>query len=99
MFGNFFKKNAENKIPEIGKDIPWNVIANHVFRILDFDRTGTIIKNNGKVKAKSLFKPYGYLIVESPILNNPLEILSISFSSIFTNPPKKSYITKQCFKI
>jgi hypothetical protein len=37
---------------------------------LEFDRGETTIGENDQVKAKGLFKPYGYLIVESPILND-----------------------------
>ncbi len=61
-------------IPLIGKEISWADIVNHVFRVLEFDRSDTTIEQNNQVKAhKSLlgvtFKPYGYLLVESPILN------------------------------
>jgi hypothetical protein len=55
--------------PEIGREISWADIVNHVFRVLEFDRNDTTIKQDNQVKAKSLFKPYGYLLVESPILN------------------------------
>ncbi len=56
-------------IPEIGKDISWSDIVRHVFRVVEFDRSDTTIGQNDVVKATSLFKPYGYLLVESPILN------------------------------
>ncbi len=56
-------------IPEIGRDISWGNIVRHVFHIVEFDRSDTIIEQNDAVKATSLFKPYGYLLVESPILN------------------------------
>ncbi len=61
-------------IPLIGKEISWAEIVNQVFRVLEFDRSDTTIEQNNQVKArKSLlgvtFKPYGYLLVESPILN------------------------------
>lgn len=58
-------------IPEIGRDIRWIDIVGHVFRVLEFDRAGTTIGPGDTVKALSLFKPYGYLLVESPILNQP----------------------------
>lgn len=51
--------------PEIGELIPWTDVVAKPFRVLDFDRNGTIIKR-GKVKARSLFRPYGYLMVERP---------------------------------
>jgi len=56
-------------ILEIGRDFPWNEIVNHVFRVLDFDRNGTTLDKNFHIKAKSFFKPYGYLLAESPIMN------------------------------
>lgn len=61
-------------IPLIGEEISWADIVNQVFRVLEFDRSDTTIDQNNQVKArKSLlgvtFKPYGYLLVESPILN------------------------------
>jgi hypothetical protein len=61
--------DTSNFVAEIGKDIFWNQIVNHIFKVLDFDRSDTTIEDS-QVKAKSLDKPYGYLLVESPILNN-----------------------------
>lgn len=52
---------------EIGKQISWEQAIGQVFRVLDFDRAGTRVLPGDKVKAGSLFKPYGYLLVESPI--------------------------------
>jgi hypothetical protein len=66
--------DANDIIPVIGKDISWMDIANHVFRVLEFDRSGTTIDSNNKVKATSLIKPYGYLLAESPILNNKVRM-------------------------
>lgn len=60
--------------PEIGKDIAWTDIIGHAFHVLEFDRAGTKIGPGNKVKAKSLFKPYGYLLAESPILNQPVRL-------------------------
>jgi len=60
--------------PEIGRDIEWTDIVRHVFRVLEFDRGGTIIGPGDTVKASSLFKPYGYLLAESPILNQPVRL-------------------------
>ena len=57
-------------ILEIGKEISWTDIINHAFRVLYFDRSGTIVNKDNEVKVKSTFQPYGYLLVESPILNN-----------------------------
>ena len=55
--------------PEIGIEISWADIVNQIFRVLEFDRSGTTIEQNDQVKAQSSLNPYGYLIVESPILN------------------------------
>lgn len=60
--------------PEIGRDIKWTDIVRHVFRVLEFDRAGTIISPGGTVEALSSFKPYGYLLVESPIFNQPVSL-------------------------
>ena len=59
---------------EIGREIKWTDIIAQVFHVLDFDRAGTTIKPDGKFKTKGLFKPYGYLHVESPILNQPVRL-------------------------
>lgn len=62
------------KTPEIGVDIKWPQIVRHVFRVLDFDRNGTVVLDSGKVKARGFFQPYGLLLVESPILNMPVNL-------------------------
>ena len=61
-------------IPTIGKDVQLTPMVGQVFRVLQFDRAGTTIDGKGKVKPKSLFKPYGYLLVESPIINMPMRM-------------------------
>ena len=66
--------DVKNIVPEIGREISWADIVNQVFRVLEFDRDGTIIEQNNQVKAKSLFKPYGYLFVESPIMNQKVRL-------------------------
>ncbi|MEZ5358718.1 MAG: hypothetical protein R3F48_07765 [Candidatus Zixiibacteriota bacterium] len=63
-----------NFMPVIGQDIAWIDIVRHVFRILEFDRGGTVVGPNNEVKAESMLLPYGYLIAESPILNQPVKI-------------------------
>ena len=55
--------------PVIGQDIKWTDIIRQVFRVLEFDRTDTTVLADGTVKAVSQTKPYGYLLVESPIFN------------------------------
>lgn len=59
---------------EVGRDCEWTDIIGQVFHVLEFDRAGTKIGPGNKVKAKSSFKPYGYLLVESPILNKPTRL-------------------------
>ena len=58
----------------IGRDISWIDIIKQVFRVIEFDRDGTIIDQDGYVITTSKFKPYGYLLVESPILNKPVSL-------------------------
>lgn len=60
--------------PKIGQEISWTDIVNHAFRVLEFDRSDTTIEQNNQVKAKSSFKPYAYLLVESPILNQKVRL-------------------------
>jgi hypothetical protein len=60
--------------PEVGKVLPWDGIVRQVFRVLDFDRSDTTIDAEGRVKAGSMGRPYGYLRAESPILNRPARI-------------------------
>ena len=53
----------------VGQDIKWADIVRQVFRVLEFDRGDTIVLSDGTVKAATRTKPFGYLLVESPILN------------------------------
>lgn len=66
--------DAKDIIPDIGKEISWTDIVNHAFRVLEFDRNNTVVDRNNQVKAKSSLQPYGYLLAESPILNNKVRI-------------------------
>jgi hypothetical protein len=59
---SWLNKSSE---PEIGKTISWKDSIGMVFKVLSFDAYGTVIDSKGNVKAKSTFKPYGYLIVET----------------------------------
>jgi hypothetical protein len=59
---------------EIGTDIKWTEVVGHAFRVIDFDRNGTTIDKNGKVMNPNRFLPYGYLLVESPVLNGPARL-------------------------
>ena len=60
--------------PEVGRDIQWTDIIRHVFRVLEFDRAGTTVDVGNTVKPVSALAPYGYLVVESPILNQPVRL-------------------------
>lgn len=60
--------------PEVGKLIGWDQIVRHVFRVLDFDKSDTTVSVDGQVKAASSARPYGYLRLESPILNQPIRM-------------------------
>lgn len=66
--------DARDIIPEIGSEISWADIVCHVLRVLEFDRNGTTIGPNGQVEALSPSMPYGYLLVESPILNQKVRL-------------------------
>ncbi len=66
--------DVKDIVSDIGREISLADIVNHAFRVLEFDRGGTIIEQNNQVKAKSSFKPYGYLLVESPILNQKVRL-------------------------
>lgn len=55
-------------MPQFGNQVSWNIAYKNVFKIVDFDRNGSVINEKGVVIAKSSFQPYGYLIVESPVL-------------------------------
>lgn len=66
--------DVKNMVPDIGKEISWADVINHAFRVIEFDRNGTTIDQNNQVKAKSLTEPYGYLLAESPILNNKVRL-------------------------
>lgn len=66
--------DVKDIVPEVGREISLADIVNQVFRVLEFDRSDTTIDQNNQVKAKSLSKPYGYLLVESPILNQKVRL-------------------------
>jgi hypothetical protein len=88
-----------NRIPNIGRNIPWEKVINHAFRVVEFDRNGTTIDSNNQVKAGSFFKPYGYLIVESPILDKKAKLPIIHkddfflASSVFDEPSLVNLVT------
>lgn len=94
-----FEKNI--KIPEIGKEISWENIINHAFRVFDFDRNGTTVNERNQVKARSSFRPYGYLLVESQILNNRVKLPIIHrddfllAASVFDDPKLVGFIESE----
>ena len=74
---NFKKEKGFDIIditPEIGREIAWADIVNQVFRVLDFERGDTIIEKDNQVIAQDILKPYGYLLVESPIFNQRVRL-------------------------
>ncbi|MCH8033942.1 MAG: hypothetical protein IH950_09350 [Bacteroidetes bacterium] len=93
--------DAKDIVPEIGKEISWADIINHAFRVLEFDRNGTAIDQNNQVKAKSSFQPYGYLLAESPILNNKVKIPIIHrddfllAASVFDEPKLAKFVESE----
>jgi hypothetical protein len=87
-------------MPFIGRDIQWNDIIRQVFRVRDFDPSDTTIGANGKVHAESIVRPYGYLLVESPILSQQA-LLPIchrddfSLASSVFDEPKLAYVVDE----
>ncbi len=67
---NWFKKRP----PLIGQAITWKDSIRQVYKVLDFDKFGTVITATGQVKAKSMISPYGYLLVESPTLQSRMRL-------------------------
>lgn len=61
-------------IPTIGEEISWNDVYLQVFRVLEFDRAGTTTGPDGSVNSNSMFTPYGYLLVMSPIFNQSVRL-------------------------
>lgn len=88
-------------IPEVGREISWADTVRQVFRVLEFDRAGTTIGPNDEVNAPSMFTPYGYLLVESPILNQPLRLPVIHrddfllAASVFDEPALADLVTTE----
>ena len=93
--------DAKDIVPEIGKEISWADIINHVFRVFEFDKNGTTINESNQVKAKSSFQPYGYLLAESPILNNRVRLPIIHrddfllAASVFDDPKLANLIESE----
>ena len=69
------KQWAGGSEPLVGVEIPWKDIVRQVVRVTDFDRTDTQLVNDKVVRPDAnMQKPYGYLIADSPIFNQPVRI-------------------------
>ena len=85
-------------VPTIGDDIAWLDAHLQIFRVTEFDKAGTTIDSAGRVQGESAFSPYGYLIVSSPILNQPVKLPIIHrddfllASSVFDEPSLAPYV-------
>ena len=66
---DFFKSK---KLQVIGQHIIWENIVGKVFRIMQFERAGSVIDANGNIQVKRKLRPYGYLHVVSPDYKEPV---------------------------
>lgn len=71
--GLFSKKSQFSGLSEFGKDLPWNMAVSRVFRVTNFDRLNTKVKN-GLAVQRNPIKPYGYLIAESHTLGAKIKL-------------------------
>lgn len=87
--------NVNTTVPIVGNEIRWSDVVQMAFRVLEFDRNDTVVdldKGAKSIKAKSETEPYGYLLVESPTLNQPVRLPIIHnndfwlASSVFDDP-------------
>lgn len=83
----------------IGRDISWADAVGQAFRVRQFDRSSTTIGPTGKVRAASITQPYGYLLVESPILRQAAKLPIahrddyLLASSVFDEPACAHFIS------
>lgn len=61
-------------VPEVGREIQWSQIVRQVFRVLEFDRSGVVSFEGDVIEPTNSSSPLGYLLVESPILNQPMRL-------------------------
>jgi hypothetical protein len=61
-------------VPCVGTHISWADVYRQVFRVLELDRAGTTVGRDGKVHARTHTDPYGFLLVDSPILNSRVKL-------------------------
>ncbi|NCT93127.1 MAG: hypothetical protein GXC72_01780 [Chitinophagaceae bacterium] len=71
---SLFNWSKKSEFAIVGKDIKWTDIKNELFRVIDFDKTNTIIDEQGRVIATSKFKPYGFLTVEWPVIERLVKL-------------------------
>jgi hypothetical protein len=90
--------DLKDVVPTIGEEISWKDIHLQVFKVLEFDRIDTRIGPNDEVQATSMFTPYGYLLAQSPILNQPVRLPIIHrddfllAASVFDDPNLVSFV-------
>jgi hypothetical protein len=63
--------DSTGAIPLIGREIQWSDVVRHVFRVRGFDRIDTKFENDQVTRPAGKIGPYGYLLVESPIIKVP----------------------------
>ena len=85
--------------PVIGGEIKWTEVPQMVLRVKDFFRDDTEISSEGEVVAASNDRPYGYLLVEPPALNQALAVLPIIHrddfllaDSVFSDPDVYAHV-------
>lgn len=66
--------DLETFTPEIGRDLEWGGVVRQVFSVLEFNRGNTTIGPDGMPKSSGLTVSYGYLLVSSPIFNQPARL-------------------------
>ena len=69
--------DTDSLVPQIGRHIQWIDITQMVFRVVDFDGSGTTVDldaGSQSIEAGSKTGAYGYLLVESPTLSQPVQL-------------------------
>ncbi len=92
--------DIEDSTPEIGRDIAWSEVVRQVFRVLEFDQAGTTVGLDDTVEAANQISPYGYLLVESPIINQPVNLPVVHrddfllATTVFDEPESGGFLEK-----
>lgn len=98
--GLFSKKSQFSGLSEFGKDLPWIMAINRVFRVINFYRLNTKIKN-GRAVQRNPIKPYGYLIAKSYTLGKTIKLPIIHrddfglAASVFDVPQLENFISDE----